>query len=78
MSITPTDTAFAFLPFYVIVETELKRMLEFVKSDCFTFIVNGEHFESTIVEAVLISPAVCDICTARRWHEFIHSFVIRH
>jgi hypothetical protein len=34
-------------------------MLEFVTSDCFTFGVNGEYFESTVAEAVLISPAVC-------------------
>jgi hypothetical protein len=36
-------------------------MLEIVKSDCFTFVVNGEHFESTVAEMVLISPTVCDL-----------------
>jgi hypothetical protein len=55
------DVTFAFPPFYAIVETGLKRMLDFVKSDCFTFVVNGEHFESTVSEAILISPTVCDL-----------------
>jgi hypothetical protein len=73
MSVNAADTAFAFPPFYAIMETGLKRMLEFVKSDCFTFTVNGEYFESTIAEAVLISPAVCDIL---RRDAGMRSFVI--
>jgi hypothetical protein len=73
MSIATTDTAFAFSPFYAIVETGLKRMVEFVKRNCFTFVVNGEHFESTIAEKVLISPAICDIL---RCDADAHSFAI--
>jgi hypothetical protein len=61
MSSITADMECAFSPFYAIVETGLKRMFEFVKSDCFTFVVNGQQFESTIAEAVLISPAVCDL-----------------
>jgi hypothetical protein len=61
MSIATTDSVFAFQPFYAIVETGLKRMFECVKSYCFTFVVNGECFESTVAEAVLISPAVCTL-----------------
>jgi hypothetical protein len=33
-------------------------MLDFIKSNKFTFIVNGFHFENTVVEAILISPLI--------------------
>jgi hypothetical protein len=58
MSLTVEDKSFKFLPFDTIVENGLKHMLDFVKSNSFTFIVNGYHFESTVAEAILISPAV--------------------
>jgi hypothetical protein len=61
MSIAATNTAFTFRPFYAIVEDGLNHMLEFMKSDCFTLVLNGEHFESTFAEAVLISPVIYDI-----------------
>jgi hypothetical protein len=35
-------------------------MIEFVKSDEFMFTVNRTEFKSTIAEAVLLSPLVCE------------------
>jgi hypothetical protein len=46
------------MSFYTIANNGLKRMLDFIKSNKFTFIVNGFDFESTVVEAILISPFV--------------------
>jgi hypothetical protein len=45
MSITANDATFAFPPFYAIVETGLKQILEFVKSYCFTIRVT-DHLAS--------------------------------
>jgi hypothetical protein len=58
MSLTAPDKSFKFLPFYTIVENGLKHMLDLLKSNTFTLIVNGYHFESTVAEAILILPAV--------------------
>jgi hypothetical protein len=73
MSIVTADIAFLFPSFYAMIETRLKRMLEFMKSDCFTFVVTGEHFESTVAEIILISPVICDIL---RRDVGTHSFVL--
>jgi hypothetical protein len=73
MSVTASDATFAFPSFYAIVETGLKRMLEFVTTDCFPCVVNGDHFESTVAGVTLISPAVCDIL---RRDASMRSFVI--
>jgi hypothetical protein len=43
---------------YAILEDGLSRMLEVVKTDDFTFYLNGQAFASTLAEAVLISPKV--------------------
>jgi hypothetical protein len=52
---------FKFSPFYAILEDGLERMSKFVKSDSFTFVVNGEACETTVAEAVLFSPKVDDL-----------------
>jgi hypothetical protein len=46
-------------------------MVEFVKSESFTFIVNGDHFEGSVAEAVLVSLAVSDLS---RQDSSVHSF----
>jgi hypothetical protein len=46
------------MPFSTIVNNGLKGMLDFTKSNKFTFIVNGFHFENTVAEVILISPFV--------------------
>jgi hypothetical protein len=43
---------------YAILEDGLSRMLEVVKSDDFTFHVNGQTFSNTLAEAVLVSSKV--------------------
>jgi hypothetical protein len=58
MTLTADTESFKFMPFYTIVNNGLKRMLDFIKSNKFTFTVNGFHFESTITEAIVISPFV--------------------
>jgi hypothetical protein len=58
MSLTAENESPKFMPFDTIVKNGLKRMLDFIKSNKFTFIVNGFHFESTVAETILISPFV--------------------
>jgi hypothetical protein len=58
MSVLGVEAQFQFRPFYAILEDDLDRMFEFVKSEEFQFFVNGKALESTLEEAVLISPRV--------------------
>lgn len=55
------DQSFNCLFFNAIWQDGLTRLFDVVKSDIFTFIVNGSHFESTVAEAVVLSPAVYEI-----------------
>jgi hypothetical protein len=36
----------------------VQRMMGLMKNDCFIFIVNGHRFETSIAEAILLSPAI--------------------
>jgi hypothetical protein len=47
-----------FSPFDVILQDRLEKMFEVEKNDDFRFVVNGEVLESTLADAVLISPIV--------------------
>jgi hypothetical protein len=58
MAVLHSETPFRFSPLHAILQDGLDRMLDIVKTDDFTFIVNGESFKSTIAEAILISPKV--------------------
>jgi hypothetical protein len=61
MSVESFDAICPFQPFHAIIENGLQRMLEIVKSDSFTFVVNGDQIQSTVVEAALLFPAVCGL-----------------
>jgi hypothetical protein len=52
------QSVFKATPFCVILEDGLERLFYFLKGDVFTFVVNGESLESTVAEAVLLSPNV--------------------
>jgi hypothetical protein len=58
MSLFGAESTFKWTPFYAILQDGLERMLSVLKSDNFTFVVNGQVFESTVAEAVLLSPKV--------------------
>jgi hypothetical protein len=47
-------------PFAAVLQDGANRMLEVIKSDPFTFLVNGVDFASTVAEAVLLSDKVYD------------------
>jgi hypothetical protein len=61
MSVAGADTRFKFRPFYAILQEGCDRMFDVVRSETFQFFVNGECYESTLAEAVLISPRVHDV-----------------
>jgi hypothetical protein len=61
MSVHGADKSLKFLPFYAILQDGLTRLFEVVKSDEFRFIVNGDSFESSVAEAVLISPTIHEV-----------------
>jgi hypothetical protein len=48
-------------------------MLSIVKSEIFTFVINGQYFESTVAEIVLLSPTIHEILRSNPTH---HTFVI--
>jgi hypothetical protein len=60
------EMAVRFSPFYAIVQDGLGRMLEFVESEDFRFVVEGREILSTLAEAVLISPRVDEAVQANR------------
>jgi hypothetical protein len=47
-------------PFDAIVRDGFSRLIEFVANDPFTFVVDGERFELTTAEAILLSPIASD------------------
>jgi hypothetical protein len=53
-----------FSPLYAILQSSMDRLLAFLKSDSFTFLVNGETLESTVAEAISISPRVFELLSA--------------
>jgi hypothetical protein len=56
-----SDVDVHFSPFYEILHSSLDRLLEFVNRDSFTFFVNGESIDSTIAEAISISPSIFEL-----------------
>jgi hypothetical protein len=52
------DIDIGFSPFYAIFKGSVDRLFEFMKRESFTFFVNGTALESTVVEAIAISPTV--------------------
>jgi hypothetical protein len=58
MSLFNAELTSKWTPFYAILQNGLERMFSVLKSDNFTFVVNGQVFESTVAEAVLLSPKV--------------------
>jgi hypothetical protein len=61
MAVSPSDGLLKGSTFYVLLQDGLTRMLSVVKSDKFELVVNGESFETTLAEAVLISPKVYEL-----------------
>jgi hypothetical protein len=61
LSVAEADRLFKFRPFYALLQDGFDRMFDTVKSEEFHFLVNGECYESTLAEAVLISPTVHDV-----------------
>jgi hypothetical protein len=60
MSIPSSNFSVEFSPFHRVVQDGIDRLLEFIPCEEFTFIVKGEQFKSTLSEAVLISPKICE------------------
>jgi hypothetical protein len=58
MQIHEVESAFKLSPLYAILEDGLERLFEIAKSDVFTFYVNGKVLESTVAEAVFLSPII--------------------
>jgi hypothetical protein len=58
MQIHETESAFKLSPLYAILEDGLERLFDIVKSDVFMFSINGKVLESTVAEAVLLSPTI--------------------
>jgi hypothetical protein len=50
-----------FSPFSALLRDGFDRMQEFVESEEFTFVVNGENFSMPLTEALLLSFTVCEI-----------------
>jgi hypothetical protein len=50
-----------FSPFSALLRDGFDRMQEFVESEEFTFVVNGENFSVPLTEALLLSSKVCEI-----------------
>jgi hypothetical protein len=61
MSVAEADTLFKFTLFCTISQDGFDRMFEVVKSEEVQFFVNGDCYESTLAEAVIISPTVHDV-----------------
>jgi hypothetical protein len=61
MSVPPSDALLKGSTFYALLQDGLTRMLSVMKSDNFEVVVNGESFETTLAEAVLISPKIYEL-----------------
>jgi hypothetical protein len=61
MSVAAADTLFKFKPFDAILQHGVDRMFEVVKSEEFHFFVNGQCYQSSLAEVVLISPTIHEI-----------------
>jgi hypothetical protein len=61
MSIAPPVKVPNISPFLAILQDGADRLLDFVKTEGFTFVVKGEEFESTLSEALLLSAKVSAI-----------------
>jgi hypothetical protein len=58
MSPTAESGSFMFMLLETMVRNGPKRMLDFMKTNKSTFIVNNSHFESTVAEATLTSSSI--------------------
>jgi cobalamin biosynthesis Co2+ chelatase CbiK len=58
MSHDPAQVIVPLSPFDEILQDGIEQMFGVVTCNAFTFVVNGEEFESTVVEASAISPDV--------------------
>jgi hypothetical protein len=58
MALPPSDALLNGSVFYALLQDGLSRMLSVVKTDKFEVVLNGESFETTVAEAVLLSPIV--------------------
>jgi hypothetical protein len=61
MTIPPSDALLKGSKLYGLLQDGLSRMLSVVKSDKFEIIMTGESFETTVAEAVLISPKIYEL-----------------
>jgi hypothetical protein len=61
MTVLPADTLVKGSTFLALLQDGLSRMLSVVKSDKFELVVKGESFETTLAEAVLISPKIYEL-----------------
>jgi hypothetical protein len=61
MRAIPSDALLKGSKFYGLLQDGLARMLSIVKSDKFEIVVKGEIFETTLAEAVLISPKIYEL-----------------
>jgi hypothetical protein len=52
------EVTLPFSPFYAIPRDGVDRLMDFVSRDPFTFVVNREKHESTVLEAISLSPIV--------------------
>jgi hypothetical protein len=66
MAENPGELAVRFSPFCAIVQGGLGRVMEFVESEEFRFVVEGREIVSTLAEAVLISPRIYESVQGNR------------
>jgi hypothetical protein len=61
MTVPPSEALLKGSKLYALLQDGLARMLSVVKSDKFEVVVKGECFETTLAEAVLISPKIYEL-----------------
>jgi hypothetical protein len=55
------EVALNFSPFHTVLWNGFDQMFEFAPSQPFLFLANGDEFQSTLTEAILLSPEVCEL-----------------
>jgi hypothetical protein len=58
---TAADVQLNLSPFHTVLRNGFERMLELCPSKPFVFTMNGEEFPTTLAEAILLSPKVCEL-----------------
>jgi hypothetical protein len=60
MALPHSDIPLKLSPFHAVLHDGIDRLFELLQPENFTFVVKGETLKSTLAEAVLISPTICE------------------